>query len=95
MNAAATPDVIEAFRLGHVNVRVTRVGHGTSHRRFVFAFAAIPEDLEQAVTFEGDELNDLVRAADLARRMLSVLESGRGVMSLAAALGEADLEVQP
>ena len=94
MNAAATPDVIEAFRLGHVNVRVTRVGHGTS-RRFVFAFAAIPEDLEQAVTFEGDELNDLVRAADLARRMLSVLESGRGVMSLAAALGEADLEVQP
>lgn len=73
MRPAATPRLVRAFGVGDVRVRVMR-NAGGSHRRFTAVFAADPEELAAAPSFQRDELADLKAAVDVAAATIDLLD---------------------
>lgn len=79
MKAPCTPDVVEELSLGHIAVRLTRVGHGTGFTHYHVAFAPFTNEIEDAPTYGLDDLDDLARAVELARSVVTFLQTGRGL----------------
>lgn len=73
MRPEPTLRLVRAFGVGDVRVRVMRSAGG-SPRRFTAVFAADPEELAAAPSFQRDELADLKAAVDVAAATIDLLD---------------------
>jgi hypothetical protein len=92
MNGRLASDVVEAFGLGDVRVRIASRECG-GLTRHVASFAIDTASLESAPTFQIDELEDLVAAAQAAIAIVDLLDGRSGPADLARRLNRLDREL--
>ncbi len=95
MKAPFAPERAEEVRIGHVVVRLSRLGTGTPVIRNRVAFGTSSDELSDAPTFDIEELADLYKAVSLTMDLFTLFETGRGLPQLAKHLRDVELEVLP